>query len=676
MQLDGDARARRRSSATSRGPLGLDARRGGGGGASRRDRADGRARSRRSRSTRASTRAARCSSAAAARPASTRSRSRAGSAVRASDRPDVGAALSAAGALLSELTADFAATADHDDRRLRPRRRVARSLAGLRAALRARSPPRPASAPGEIELSAEARYPHQVWELEVPLRDDRSDAAELEAPRTSTRSHEEIFAIRDPSRRSRSSPGARACAAPSARRAGARSRRDVRRARRGAPRAGPTSRRSARVETPVRLVRASSSRAASSHGPAIVESPVTTVVVDPGATVERTAERQLALVPVAGARAPSAAETATAYDGRRPARGAQQPLRGHRPRDDEHARCAPAARASSTRPATSPAASSPRDDELLAMAESLPIHVMSGPDLIAALHEGDASRPRRGRRVPAQLAVPRQLPRRRLVRRRAGHRRRRACTASPCSRRRTRPTAATRCRRPTRRRARRLQGGRADLPVRAGAARLRRRRRRHPDVPAADPRARAVVGRLPRAARRGADRRAAAARARRRGRLATRSSEYAARVVRLQRAADGRGDPAPAGRAASSREGRARPVPGRAGRRPGAASTVAVDPEAAPIEVDLRDNLDCQPCGLNLTEATARTAAMIGVFNRLDHTRAPERRQLPPPRASTCARTAASLQRCRSSVQHWGRYSSRSIRACPCRLRYAMKTPI
>ncbi len=33
--------------------------------------------------------------------------------------------------------------------------------------------------------------------------------------------------------------------------------------------------------------------------------------------------------------------------------------------------------------------------------------------------------------------------------------------------------------------------------------------------------------------------------------------------------------------------------------------------------MDLRDNLDCQPCGLNLTEATARTAAMMGVFTGL-----------------------------------------------------------
>ena len=32
---------------------------------------------------------------------------------------------------------------------------------------------------------------------------------------------------------------------------------------------------------------------------------------------------------------------------------------------------------------------------------------------------------------------------------------------------------------------------------------------------------------------------------------------------------------------------------------------VAIDAEAGTIAVDLRDNPDCQPCGLNLTESTA-----------------------------------------------------------------------
>lgn len=47
-------------------------------------------------------------------------------------------------------------------------------------------------------------------------------------------------------------------------------------------------------------------------------------------------------------------------------------------------------------------------------------------------------------------------------------------------------------------------------------------------------------------------------------------------------------------------------------------ATVTIDPAAAVVEVDLRDNPDCLPCGLNLSEACSRTAAMIGVFNSLE----------------------------------------------------------
>jgi N-methylhydantoinase B len=46
--------------------------------------------------------------------------------------------------------------------------------------------------------------------------------------------------------------------------------------------------------------------------------------------------------------------------------------------------------------------------------------------------------------------------------------------------------------------------------------------------------------------------------------------------------------------------------------------TIAVDPDDGFVEVDLTNNVDCMPNGLNLTEATSRTAAMIGVFNSLD----------------------------------------------------------
>lgn len=46
---------------------------------------------------------------------------------------------------------------------------------------------------------------------------------------------------------------------------------------------------------------------------------------------------------------------------------------------------------------------------------------------------------------------------------------------------------------------------------------------------------------------------------------------------------------------------------------------IAVDPVAGRVGVDLTDNPDCLPCGMNLSEACARTAAMIGVFNSIDH---------------------------------------------------------
>jgi len=44
---------------------------------------------------------------------------------------------------------------------------------------------------------------------------------------------------------------------------------------------------------------------------------------------------------------------------------------------------------------------------------------------------------------------------------------------------------------------------------------------------------------------------------------------------------------------------------------------ISVDSSNGRIDIDLTDNVDCMPNGLNLTEATSRTAAMIGVFNSL-----------------------------------------------------------
>lgn len=44
---------------------------------------------------------------------------------------------------------------------------------------------------------------------------------------------------------------------------------------------------------------------------------------------------------------------------------------------------------------------------------------------------------------------------------------------------------------------------------------------------------------------------------------------------------------------------------------------VRIDSQKGLIEVDLRDNPDAMPCGLNLSEACARTGAMIAIFNSL-----------------------------------------------------------
>ena len=62
------------------------------------------------------------------------------------------------------------------------------------------------------------------------------------------------------------------------------------------------------------------------------------------------------------------------------------------------------------------------------------------------------------------------------------------------------------------------------------------------------------------------------------------------------------------------------PIPGTPPEGIAIRSTVTITPAAGVIDVDLRDNPDNLPCGLNMTEATARAAALIGVFNSLDPT--------------------------------------------------------
>ena len=65
-------------------------------------------------------------------------------------------------------------------------------------------------------------------------------------------------------------------------------------------------------------------------------------------------------------------------------------------------------------------------------------------------------------------------------------------------------------------------------------------------------------------------------------------------------------------------------------------ATVRVQNAEARVEVDLRDNPDCLPCGLNLSEACARTAALIGVYNSLG--------EAPPPNAGAFRRVTIRLR--------------------------------
>jgi len=59
------------------------------------------------------------------------------------------------------------------------------------------------------------------------------------------------------------------------------------------------------------------------------------------------------------------------------------------------------------------------------------------------------------------------------------------------------------------------------------------------------------------------------------------------------------------------------PLPGTPAGGIPATAIVTVDDKAARINVDMTDNIDCVPVGVNLSHACARTAAMVGVFNSL-----------------------------------------------------------
>jgi N-methylhydantoinase A len=207
--------------------------------------------------------------------------------------PETGAALSAAGALMSDLAAEYSQMAFATSERF-DADAINAVLAGLEAQCRTFiAGPGEGSLEQRIDWTVEARYPHQIWEIEVPLRASRfrteDDLHALVADFHDN--HKQIFEISDPASeielvtwrarvRCRLREGGAGRLAAGATDARLESRRRVYFVGTGWVEAAV--RRFEEVEDEV-------------SGPAIVESSFTTVVVDPGAVARRTESGSLSI---------------------------------------------------------------------------------------------------------------------------------------------------------------------------------------------------------------------------------------------------------------------------------------------------------------------------------------------------------------------------------------------
>ncbi len=207
--------------------------------------------------------------------------------------PAVAAALAAAGALMSDLTAAFTATVPTTSATFATQA-VNDALAALEAqaaAFVARSGA--SDAESTVSLYAEARYPQQIWELEVPLRASRfGSAADVDAFVEDFHGvHETVLGIADPG-----SPvevvgwGARVCC-PLRRSAGllTATAEDTTPAK---PERLAYVDEVGMVPTPVRALGALGDDEVV-EGPLLIESAFTTAVIPKGATARRTAAGSL-----------------------------------------------------------------------------------------------------------------------------------------------------------------------------------------------------------------------------------------------------------------------------------------------------------------------------------------------------------------------------------------------
>ncbi len=201
--------------------------------------------------------------------------------------PEVGAALSAAGGLMSDLTADHAVTfvTTTESFEFEKANDLLAELGARCNAFIAESGT--TAAESSVVYSAEARYPHQVWELEIPLpagrfRDER-DVEDLRQAFHAT--HREVFGVDQPTAhvellalRARVSCRLRSEDAPRLHRDAA-LHDELPNRRMYFPTLGRVDARVVHLDglAPGKPV----------VGPAVIESPFTTVVIDPGNSAER-----------------------------------------------------------------------------------------------------------------------------------------------------------------------------------------------------------------------------------------------------------------------------------------------------------------------------------------------------------------------------------------------------
>ncbi len=530
--------------------------------------------------------------------------------------PDTGATLNAAGALLSDLTADRRASVWTNTSSF--------DAVAVNAALEDVASgceefvARQGAEGGKATISffAEARYPSQVWDLEVPI-----DSASFSGPEDVAKLrgsfhelHRRVFGVADvDSEVELTAVRARAVIQLDR----------VKDSRVRLADAEPTGSGSREVffagegSLEARVVMIADLDAGDTVvGPAVIESPVTSVVLDPGASAQLT-ELGTLLIDT------NTAGVGDSADGASEPHGVQLAVLGNRFESVVRSMTNTLLRTGRSGVLNTARDFSccilTRENELLAMAESLPIHVMSGPDLMAGvmrehhpqLRRGDAflhNSPYHGNSHAADHSI--LIP---VIDEEGRHHFTVLAKAHQADCGNSAPTTYMTWARDVYEEGAlifpcvKVQSGYEDC---ADIVRMQEMRIRVPDQWWGD--YLALLG----AARIGE---------RRLLELGAeigwdRLHEYGGRWLdyseeRMSAAIS----TLPAGMATA--ETTHDPVPGAPDGVPIQVS-LEIDPEQGSVRVDLRDNPDCLENGLNLTEATSRTAAMLGVFNGI-HTAVP-----------------------------------------------------